>query len=88
MGTGSMMPLMNGNADVLVVQPEINEVREGDIIIFQRPDEEVLIGHRVIDIYTDNKTIVYKTKGDANPTEDSYLVKYEDIRGLVIGIIY
>ncbi len=84
--SGSMRPALEVY-DVLVVQGNIpfEDVRPGDIIVFDRPsDHDRVIVHRVVSIMDDDpKTIM--TKGDANRasipgtdfpiTEDEYIGK-------------
>lgn len=66
--SGSMIPELQVH-DVLVVQGHIpfEEVKVGDVIVFERPaGHDRVIVHRVASIIDDNpKTI--RTKGDANP---------------------
>ncbi|MDX1595633.1 MAG: signal peptidase I [Nitrosopumilaceae archaeon] len=66
--SGSMVPVLEVY-DVLVVSGHVpfEEIRPGDIIVFDRPSgHDRVIVHRVAAIIDDNpKTI--RTKGDANP---------------------
>ncbi|MGI0082556.1 MAG: signal peptidase I [Nitrosopumilaceae archaeon] len=66
--SGSMEPNLNV-FDVLVVQGNdpFEEIKEGDIIVFNRPDgHDRVIVHRVADILDENPRVL-RTKGDANP---------------------
>jgi signal peptidase len=86
--SGSMEPNLNVD-DVLVVRDggSWDELRVGDIIVFNRPDgEDRVIVHRIvnIDVDSDGERTV-RTKGDANPAsipgtdfpirEDNYIGK-------------
>lgn len=79
--SGSMEPTFKKGDLVLmqnlVVQPEIN-----DIIIFKIPQEMVPITHRVYSI-SDNGI---KTKGDANPRVDSWVVHNDQVLGKAVMI--
>ncbi|MBS1268026.1 MAG: hypothetical protein MAG458_00744 [Nitrosopumilus sp.] len=88
--SGSMIPNLEVY-DVIVIQGHIpfDEIKIGDIIVFDRPsDHNRVIVHRVVSIIDDNpKTI--RTQGDANPgsipgtdfpiTEEEYIGKVEYI---------
>ena len=66
--SGSMVPNLN-TSDVLVVQGNvpINNIKKGDIIVFDRPSgHDRVIVHRVNEILNDEPRIL-RTKGDANP---------------------
>ena len=51
----------------------VKEIEVGDIIVFQGSTANPII-HRVVKIYTDNKTVYYQTKGDNNQRS------YEDLQ--------
>lgn len=84
--TGSMSPAIQVGDLVIVqgVQPE--EIKIGDIIIFDPPTEGIgRTAHRVIDIRPlANGTLTFKTKGDANDIEDQYTVYPQNVHGRVI----
>ncbi len=85
--TNSMDPLFDAEANVLempISQPE--EIHEGDIVAYKAP--EGLIVHRVVKISSDEKGPYYLVKGDNNPLADPYKIRFENIRGVIVGIIY
>ena len=89
--SGSMIPALEVY-DVLVVQGNtpFEDVRLGDIIVFNRPsDHNRVIVHRVISFIDDNpKTIM--TKGDANRASISgtdYPITQEEYIGKVVYTI-
>lgn len=85
--TGSMYPLLQGDTIVLEKTPENhNELIPGDIIIFESKDTRII--HRIIEIGWDEEGWFAITKGDSNPFEDPFKVRFEDVRGVVVGIIY
>ena len=81
---GSMSPALE-IGDLLIVQGvRSNEIEEGDIIVFTPPPEygSATTIHRVIRIQQlENGTLLFKTKGDANDTEDPYWVPDFRVRG-------
>ncbi|WP_332527272.1 signal peptidase I [Niameybacter sp.] len=87
--TGSMIPMIDPG-DVILVDKittveEIDQLAVGDVIQFKR--EDILISHRVIDIVEEEGQRRYRTKGDNNSSEDSELVKMEDVKGTIIHVI-
>lgn len=77
--SGSMHPYIETN-DMIIIksQPEYNI---NDVVAFQT--EKSIVTHRLIDKKEDG----FVSKGDANNTEDTNLVKPENIVGKVILII-
>ena len=81
-GSASMSPSIN-KGDAVIIQ-KINKstnIKKGDIIAFRYNKKTVI--HRVDDISTTSKDVVYTTKGDANNTVDSNTIKKKDIKGIV-----
>ena len=44
--------------------------------------------HRIINIYEDDKGYYYKTQGDNLKEDDPSILRFENIEGKVIGILY
>lgn len=81
-GSGSMQPNINIGDVVIVKKLDKNELpslRKGDVLVFEH---EKTIVHRIVEIYEDNGSYSYQTKGDNNNDIDGFIV-YED---QVIGI--
>jgi signal peptidase len=77
--TGSMVPLIYPGA-VAVVKPN-TDVRVGDIIAFENPNDQYqLILHRAIE----ETNTGWRTKGDANPTIDNWIVPSKNIKGRLL----
>ena len=84
-GTGSMRPIM-GKANILIfIIPEKDEISIGDIITFKRQTDNKKIVHRVVGKTSEGN---FRTKGDNNPSIDDYIVKFEDITGRVVGVLW
>lgn len=82
--SGSMSPALKVG-DIVIVQgvPPTN-IQVGDIIVFESP-REIRTIHRVTEIQTlPNGTIQFKTKGDANPTEELYWIPEQNVHGRVL----
>lgn len=84
-GSGSMKPALEVG-DLLIVQGvPASEIKERDIIVFNQPGEKNQTIHRVTTIETlANGTIRFKTKGDANPTEDPQWIPEQNVQGRVL----
>lgn len=82
--SGSMSPALEVG-DVIIVQGvSPASIQAGDIIVFDSP-EEIRTIHRVTQIQTlSNGTMQFRTKGDANPSEESYWTSEEDVHGRVL----
>jgi len=93
----SMEPTFGDNDKILWVEVAIENVEQGDIIIYRDPTDSSdpdLIVHRVVDIMNDEGTILFETKGDnrktsdANTSTSSYYVSDNSLEGVVIGVLY
>lgn len=84
--SGSMHPVFDRGSVVIVEQvndkyDNYNKLKEGEIIAFTA--EKNIVVHRLIRIVNVGDEIFYYTKGDANNDEDDYLIKTENIVGIV-----
>lgn len=87
--TGSMEPMIKPG-DVILVEritkiEDINSLKEGDIIQFERGS--ILVSHRIIEIVEDQGENKYRTKGDNNPGADQQLVEAKYIKGTIKYVI-
>ncbi len=78
--SGSMTPKYLPGDLVYVQKVEFEDLKKGDVITFLIGDDKV-VTHRIADINTDNRTIV--TKGDANESNDTSPVMYQNVVGRV-----
>ena len=87
---------MSGNApdhieagDLVLIgkaDADIEQLSEGDIIAFMKG--KVVVTHRIINIEkSEDGSLIFTTKGDADNTEDSELVTSDNIVGIYIGRI-
>jgi len=82
--TGSMRPLFDESA-LLVLEPvSYNSLRVGDIVTYEHPRTHDLIVHRLLEKRADG----FWAKGDHNGKMDDTLVTSENYRMRVCGIIY
>lgn len=82
-GSGSMTGTVN-KGDAVVYKryhQDTDTLKEGDIIVYLK--ESMTIVHRIYRVYTLDGETVYQTKGDYNENADNWVVKKEDITGIV-----
>ena len=84
--SGSMNPVFDRGSVVIIEQvnekyDNYNKLKEGEIIAFKA--EKNIVVHRLIRIVNTGHELYYYTKGDANEEEDDYLIKKENIIGIV-----
>lgn len=80
--SGSMEPAYHVGSLVYVRSVEADELKEGDAITF-RLSEDAMATHRIIEVIDDGEDVWFRTKGDANDTEDGNLVPASDVVGEV-----
>jgi len=85
--THSMEPVLNSNSISLELAPlKVSQIEIGDIISYKQ--DSIVVIHRVIEINQDELGTYFITKGDNNPEVDPYKVRFEQVKGIVIGILY
>jgi len=85
--TGSMHPLLGAGTVVLEVTPQSSsEILPGDIIVYEYGGSRVI--HRVVQIGWDARGWFALTKGDSNRAQDPEKVRFSQVRGVVVAIIY
>ncbi len=72
----SMSPTLN-KGDLILMQTIYVKPEKGDIIMVNVPDMRLPVMHRIVSISGNG----LRTKGDANPTEDSWTVAQNWIKG-------
>lgn len=78
--SGSMLPYLK--VGDLIVTKNDQDINKGDIITFY--EENAVVTHRVIDVIEENGQVKYKTKGDANTSEDKNYIFNENIEGKLV----
>lgn len=86
--SGSMVPTLNVNDAIIVQGVDVYSLKVGDIIVFQDPrrEEKYYIVHRIIEVIPSTPPS-FRTKGDANPYPDSYVVEAKYVIGKVVYVI-
>ena len=87
--TNSMDPFIDSGANSIEIKPESEEdVHVGDVISFRTIFADGLIIHRVIEVGEDSGGRYFITKGDNSPAIDPGKRRFDDISGVVVGVIY
>ncbi len=86
--TKSMEPVLDSQSNGLEIKPNSeSDIHVGDIVSYQSTDGDIII-HRVIQIGTDDNGTYFIFKGDNNPIQDPDKVRFSQIKGILVGIIY
>lgn len=87
--TNSMDPVLDTGANGIEIKPKSStEIKSGDIISYKAQFTDGIVVHRVISTGFDGGGWYAIAKGDNNPTSDPFKVRFNDITGVVVGIIY
>lgn len=87
--TNSMDPIIDAGANALEITPKSpDQVKEGDIIAYKNCRGEGTIIHRVLKKNKDQLGPYWIAKGDNNPRADPCKIRFDDIVGMVVAIIY
>ena len=85
--TNSMDPLLDVGANGIEIQPKSpDDIYLGDVISYKR-GERVII-HRVVGSGMDSEGVYYIVKGDNNSMEDAVKVRFSDVLGILIAVVY
>ncbi|MBN2053261.1 signal peptidase I [Candidatus Woesearchaeota archaeon] len=85
----SMYPFINEEVYALEVPPEdASKLNIGDVIGYDSKTFNTTIIHRIIEIGEDEGGWFAITKGDNNPVLDPDKVRFEDVKGVLVGLIY
>ena len=87
--TNSMDPVIDAGANAIEVAPRSPEdVQVGDIVAYESKYAEGTIIHRVVAKGEDEQGVYYTIKGDNNSAPDPGKVRFEQIKRVVVAIIY
>lgn len=87
--THSMEPVIVAGANAIQVVPESpDDIQVGDIVSYESRYADGIIIHRVVYKGTDEEGIYFIMKGDNLPTSDPGRVRFEQVRRVVVAIVY
>lgn len=87
--SGSMEPTYHVGALIYVKSVDYTELEAGDVITFML-DENTVATHRITEVVPDEDdpdVLRFRTKGDANDSEDAGLVHYKNVMGTPVFTI-
>lgn len=87
--SGSMEPTYHTGSLIYVKKVDATKLSEGTVITFML-DEDTIATHRIVGVVPDEEdpsVIRYRTKGDANESEDGGLVHYKNVVGTPVFTI-
>jgi hypothetical protein len=85
--TNSMDPFIDDGANAIQIRPSNPEmIKAGDVISYRTGYGKII--HRVVEVGKDSRGVYYIVKGDNNRFEDPIQVRFEDIIGVVVAVIY
>jgi len=83
--TKSMEPLLSSNSHVIEAKPDKNILQKGDIISFTKQGKTIT--HTITEIKNDAQGWYATTKGYNNELNDEWKVRFNEIKGVVIGVL-
>jgi len=87
--TNSMDPLLDDTANAIEIVPKSpEEIHVGDIISYESEYASGTFIHRVIKTGSDENGWYCTAKGDNNPTEDPGRIRFEQIKRVLVAVIY
>ena len=87
--TGSMVPVIDENANSIELKPKTTEdIKVGDIVSYKSDYADGIIIHRIVEISYDDNGWYARLKGDSLNEPDPGKIRFNQIEGVVVGIIY
>ena len=87
--SNSMDPLIDAGTTTIEIKPKYtSDINIGDIIAYDVDGYDYAFVHRVVEIGEDEEGIYFITKGDNFYKEDPNKVRFKNIEGIVVGILY
>jgi len=87
--SNSMDPLIDEGTTTIEIKPKYaSEIKVGDIIAYDVDGYDYAFVHRVIKIGNDAEGVYFVTKGDNYWQEDPDKVRFSQVEGVVVGILY
>lgn len=85
--TNSMDPFIDADAHAIEILPDdAEQIQVGDVIAYSSPYGTII--HRVIAKGVDDEGLFFIAKGDNNGEADPLKVRFADVRGVVVAVVY
>jgi len=86
--TNSMTPLLDDKSHAIEIMPDNeDQINVGDVVAYERDNGDVIL-HRVVEIGFDSKGKFFRFQGDNVPYRDPGKIRFSQIRGVVVAVIY
>lgn len=86
--TNSMDPFIDAESNGIEVKPRNeDDLHVGDVISYEYNGVGLVV-HRIIAIGQDKQGRYFMLKGDNNSNEDPYKVRFDQIKYVLVGVIY
>jgi len=87
--TNSMDPLLDKGSNGIEIMPDsAGDIKVGDIISYRSKYADGVFIHRVIDKGEDSEGVYFIVKGDNNKYADPGKIRFSQVEGVLVGIIY
>jgi hypothetical protein len=87
--TNSMDPIIDQGANAIQKVPKsVDEIGVGDIISYESEFADGIIIHRVVEKGQDENGVYFVAKGDNLPTNDPGKIRFNQIKRVVVAIVY
>ena len=84
-----MDPVIDSTSKAIQIIPKSErEIHVGDIVSYQSKYKDGIVAHRVVEIGYDSLGWYARLKGDNNPYTDPGNVRFEQIKRVVVAVIY
>lgn len=86
--SNSMAPVITDKSTVLEKAPSgSGDIQVGDVISFYEPSVNGVVLHVVTEKLEENGAVSFRTKGTANPNADPWVVPFENVKGVLVGVL-
>jgi hypothetical protein len=87
--TNSMDPFFDESSNSIELKPaSADDIKVGDIISYSSSLTSGLVVHRVIQKGVDDSGVFYIVQGDNNPSRDPEKVRFGQVHGVLVAVIY
>jgi hypothetical protein len=87
--THSMEPVLSARTNAIEIVPKnADQIKVGDIVSYESKYADGIIIHRVIEKNEDADGVYFIFKGDNNPTSDPGKIRFDQIKRVVVAIVY
>ena len=87
--SNSMDPIIDVDSNSIEIKPgNEGDLKIGDIISYEAEFTKGVIIHRIVKINEDEDGWYATTRGDNNKYNDPHKVRFEQIKGVLVGIVY